>query len=284
MIKKVFLSSTSEDLEAHRARVADELAHLTVFADRMEIFGAQPHKSVPFCVERAASADAFVVIVAHRYGWVPTATEGGDGEKSITRLEVEAARPDAVFAYLVDEDYPWPWGKESDRLAAPGSDPAEVKQAVDRLREFKQHLSGWIRETFTTPEDLALEVVRDLSAWLVGQTAAEPSGPQPLRLRDSKPPPWPEQPYPLLGPYTHPDLFAGRERARDELLRLLRGPQPIVGLHAASGAGKSSLLHAGLLPALRDADVPFALVDHPEEPGIHAKLLGQLLDLAPEPD
>ena len=186
MIKKVFLSSTAEDLPAHRAKVVDALAHLTVFADRMEIFGAQPRKSVPFCRERAAEADALVVIVAHRYGWVPSVAEGGDGVKSITRLEVEAAKKDAVFAYLVDEDYPWPWGRETDRLADSDSDASEVQEAFRRLKHFKENLSGWIREPFTTPEDLALKVVRDLSAWLQGLFPAQPSAQESPRLSTPK--------------------------------------------------------------------------------------------------
>jgi WD40 repeat protein/DNA-binding SARP family transcriptional activator len=46
------------------------------------------------------------------------------------------------------------------------------------------------------------------------------------------------------------ELFFGRERARDALLRLLQRGR-FAGLVGASGAGKSSLLHAGLLPAIR---------------------------------
>ena len=57
-------------------------------------------------------------------------------------------------------------------------------------------------------------------------------------MRSWPPPELPEQPYPVLLPYTHPDLLAGRERELEELVRMLEAPVPIVGLYAASGAGK----------------------------------------------
>lgn len=66
-------------------------------------------------------------------------------------------------------------------------------------------------------------------------------------------------PYPGLDAFTAADAryFHGRERLVDEILRVLQdqrtdsrgGPLAIVG---RSGAGKSSLLQAGLLPAIRD--------------------------------
>lgn len=88
----------------------------------------------------------------------------------------------------------------------------------------------------------------------------------------------PEQPYPVLLPYEHPDLFAGRERDLAELRRRLRIPIPILGLGAASGTGKSSLLRAGLLPALRAEGRPVAEIRHPQESGVAARLLGELVD------
>jgi len=53
--------------------------------------------------------DALIVIVGHRYGWVPTKKDGGDGVKSITWWEVkwalDAGKP--VYAFLVDPKATW---------------------------------------------------------------------------------------------------------------------------------------------------------------------------------
>ncbi|MEV6583106.1 XRE family transcriptional regulator [Streptomyces sp. NPDC051582] len=61
-------------------------------------------------------------------------------------------------------------------------------------------------------------------------------------------------------------LFFGRERLVEDLLASL-SRQPVVALVGASGAGKSSLLHAGLLPRL-SAQTPPAAV-HVLTPGPH---------------
>lgn len=70
-------------------------------------------------------------------------------------------------------------------------------------------------------------------------------------------------PYPGLEAFTAADAryFRGRERLVDEILRVLaadgrRGPLAVVG---RSGAGKSSLLQAGLLPALKDGRLEAAV-------------------------
>ncbi|MFB4278951.1 AAA family ATPase [Nonomuraea sp. MTCD27] len=62
-------------------------------------------------------------------------------------------------------------------------------------------------------------------------------------------------PYRGLAPFTEADaeLFYGREQEVDRLVAALAGRSPVAGLlmvTGASGAGKSSLLRAGLLPAL----------------------------------
>ena len=67
-----------------------------------------------------------------------------------------------------------------------------------------------------------------------------------------------ECPYKGLAPFEpeDADLFFGRERLVEELTARLE-EAPLVAIAGASGSGKSSLLRAGLLPALRR---PFAVV------------------------
>ena len=76
---KVFLSSTAQDLDAHR-KVAEETIHqLSQQIVAMEYFGALPGTPTEECKRLACESDVVVCIVAHRYG------------SGITRLEVEAA-------------------------------------------------------------------------------------------------------------------------------------------------------------------------------------------------
>lgn len=99
-----------------------------------------------------------------------------------------------------------------------------------------------------------------------------------VTLRAWPPPELPEQPYPVLLPYSHPAFLAGRDGEISELWRLLEMPVPILGLSAPSGTGKSSLLMGGLVPLLREAGVPVAVVRHATEAGIASRLIGDLLD------
>ncbi len=100
----------------------------------------------------------------------------------------------------------------------------------------------------------------------------------PWTLRKPPRPALPPQPYPVLLPYTHPALMAGREEELALTRLSLRLPVPIFGLGAPSGTGKSSFVLGGLLPALWQDGHPAAVVRHPQEPGIVARLLDELLD------
>ena len=107
---RIFLSSTSHDLHEHRRRVDAAIARLQQQSVRMETFGAEPRTPLETCLERVADADALVVIVAHRYGWVPEDQEHNSEGKSITWLECEEATANGkhILAFVVDDSADWP--------------------------------------------------------------------------------------------------------------------------------------------------------------------------------
>ena len=76
-----------------------------------------------------------------------------------------------------------------------------------------------------------------------------------------------DNPWPGLAPFDERDrtFFHGRDAEAAELLRLVRR-EPLTVLFGRSGLGKTSLLKAGLFPALRDEDfLPvYVRLDHAE--------------------
>lgn len=105
----IFISSTAEDLGAYR-KAADQGARIArCFPEMHELWVAKDKPPVSECLARVGAADALVVIVAHRYGWVPDPQPAGDS-KSITWLECEEAvrLNKEVLAFLVDESASWP--------------------------------------------------------------------------------------------------------------------------------------------------------------------------------
>jgi hypothetical protein len=143
-VYRVFLSSTAEDLKDHRSAVLAALAKLDdVKLVNQESFGARSAAStVEECRRLVKQSDIVVVVVAHRYGWVPTFDEGGDNKRSITMLELEAAESKPVLRFLVKEDYNWPYASEQDALTADDADPNEVKRRVRLLRISPQASSA----------------------------------------------------------------------------------------------------------------------------------------------
>src|ERR1700683_5544952 len=117
-VLRIFISSTAVDLLSYREKVRDAVLRLENLPIAMETFSAREGQPAGECMRMAAEADAVICIVAHRYGYVPPVELGGDGERSITWLEVDAANSAGkpVFAFLVDSTAPWTAAKEQDRL------------------------------------------------------------------------------------------------------------------------------------------------------------------------
>jgi tetratricopeptide (TPR) repeat protein len=248
---RVFLSSTAVDLTAHRDAVEDAILRLKNLPVRMETFGAVPNMPVAECEARVRESDALVVIVAHRYGWVPSAEQGGRDGKSITWIEVEAAlrresRPVPVFAFVVDNAHPWTELKEESRLQQPDvlADPAKitnVARAVQDLLRFKAWLkndAGLTVESFSSPADLALKVATALANWA---SARQPAAGGHATLAASQRPPELRIHHPLQ-PAPH---FQGRAALVEDLVQWWNDPahpDRVRALVAAGGTGKTAVL------------------------------------------
>jgi formylglycine-generating enzyme required for sulfatase activity len=152
---RVFLSYTAEDLHPHARAVAAALRPSYDVDDHVE-WPASGRRSVAECRRHVGECDVLVVLVAHRYGWVPSVAEQGDGERSITWLEVDEARKlgRPVLPFLVDPDHDWS-PKHIEKL----SDTV----AGERLERFKDLLNSTICARFTTPESAPTAVLRALS-------------------------------------------------------------------------------------------------------------------------
>jgi tetratricopeptide (TPR) repeat protein len=234
-VLRVFLSSTAIDMAACREKVRDTVLQLEQLPIGMETFTALPSLPAADCQAEAAQADVVLALVAHRYGYVPGADLGGDGQHSITWLEVLAAQKAGkpVYAFLIDPKVAWSQAKESDLLnTEPDEKHLEVLAAIRRLREFKAYLQAYCTfDSFTNEDDLARKVATTLSNHVRGM---DPGTARPAKV-------WrPRVCYPLQ-PAPH---FQGRQRLRANLLEWTRArvaPDRVVSLVAVGGTGKTAL-------------------------------------------
>ncbi len=277
---QVFIASTSADLQPFREAAKEVVLQQGWHPVMMEYFGAPDGRILDYCRRKVEKADLVVVLVAHRLGEVPPLEHGGDGLHSYTQLEVaviqEAA--DRWLLFMADDDWP---GRLWEEDAAKRSAVAEWRRSFDHIAKFFRHesvLEGERGEkrlpTFSTL------LGAELNRWWRERSGTQASviSTQSASLKQWREPETPAEPYPLLRPYTHPAFFAGREGDLDELVRLLRRDDPIVALFAQSGAGKSSLLQAGLRPRFGPAGVPMAYTDLPESPRLTTVLLNELFE------
>ncbi len=202
------------------------------------------------------------------------------GQTLLTRAAFEVAR--RAEAGQGGGDLQWPYhGRYRFQGIADDVEVFEVgtPEKAPLRRPIGSEKAQRITESPSLDERLA-QAREDLQPRALPPLDAEQTG---VTLRAWPPPELPEQPYPVLLPYSHPDLLAGRDGEISKLWRLLEMPVPILGLSAPSGTGKSSLLIGGLVPLLRAAGVPVAVERHPTEAGIASRLIGDLLEGADLP-
>jgi hypothetical protein len=240
---RIFLSSTFVDLQELREEIARRLrdvfgAHLLV----METFGSDAAPPVISAIRHVRECDIFVGIYARRYGAVDPATG-----KSITELELDEAERSLsagaltdILLYWLDDDANWPpLLCETDGAA------------IMRLKAFREHSHQHTYTPFRDPRDLPYFVIRDVLAKLRHRLV-----PPSLRTRQLVLPNARKLQRPIGMEFlTSADRehFYGRETKLKELLDAIESNR-ITLLLGNSGTGKTSLIHAGLIPEAISVD------------------------------
>jgi hypothetical protein len=268
-VLNLFLSSTFEDLRDYRTAVVGALAGLRQVTIYAESWGATPSRPLSACREEVHGCDALIVVVGHRYGWVPSEAEGGQEGKSITWLEVEwaleASKP--VYAFLVDPRAQWTGPREQDALlsAATESDGVAVWRRVRSLQAFRAFLETKVtRDFFDGTAKLAERVTTSLFRLVLEHEVAQALAAvrkAPLPVPPPPPPPAPAKapvPEPAPGPSavaTGPPPAAFRfTAARDQAVVV--GSDVVLFAKGLAAPQRSDIANALLLAQLAKKTVP----------------------------
>ena len=130
---RLFLSSTFEDLQDARARIARLLSVIPVDLVQMELFGSDESQPIDYALQRVRESQIFVGVYAERYGAVDPKSS-----LSITELEYREAAEllkqgasAGLLVYILDSKATWP-------VHLVDRDPEQVA----RLASFKRTLKA----------------------------------------------------------------------------------------------------------------------------------------------
>lgn len=99
-MKKIFISSTFQDLQLHRNQIWGVIQNFDVEVIGMETFGARKSKPLETCLKEIESCEIYIGIISMCYGSVDEETG-----KSYTQLEYDKAKELGleILIYLLDE-------------------------------------------------------------------------------------------------------------------------------------------------------------------------------------
>ncbi|WP_394807823.1 DUF4062 domain-containing protein [Nitrosomonas sp.] len=231
MIIRVYLSSTLNDLGPEREAVRKALGgHCTV----VESYTADERSLRKSCLEDVAGCDVYIGIIGRRYGFIPPGQSF-----SITELEYQRAREYELPTFI--------FIKDDGAILSLFHDGINNENPPDRIESFRQRVNNGTEEAvrskiFKTTEDLTTEVMSALLRYSNRHGVIPPK-----RITG--------RPYPGLRAFltTESDRFFGRDAEIEALTeRLIARSERFLAVIGPSGSGKSSLVYAGLIPALEE--------------------------------
>lgn len=178
-----YLGSTYSDLGDYRKAAVEAVS---TFSERSkeryvdyEVFdpNALPHEGqalLDACLTQVKEASYFILLLGWRYGYVP---DGSD--LSIIELEFNAAVASGVprFCFVIDDRQP----------VSPRQ--VETGEGAEKLRRFKARVeSGHVVSRFTTPDDLARQIITSISVLdrPMGEATQALAEWEPLRRENNK--------------------------------------------------------------------------------------------------
>ncbi len=247
----IYLSSTYEDLKDYRSVVFDALRRSGYEVIAMEDYVARDDRPLKACLDDVGRADIYVGLFAFRYGYIPPADHGNADEKSITELEFRFAdsSPNThCLLFIMDEKA----GaiQFSDAYSGEGDKGERIRRFRDELRREK------MASSFTSPHELASKVQSAVKIYTdkMGHPVEQPDTHQSEITWDVDKL---GSPYPGLLHFTrkYAPVFFGRDSETRELLDRLTQPEGrFIIVSGDSGSGKSSLVDAGVLSRLENAE------------------------------
>ena len=232
-IKKVMISSTARDLPAHRGMAQDGCLRGGMFPIMMEHLGALDEGAVSASVEMVDQADIYLLILAHRYGYVPA--ENNPTQISVTEMEYDRAveREIPRIVLVMDDDHPV---KAAD---------VETGEGAAKLAKLKSRIgTELVTDRFKSPEDLRGKVIHALMAFRETNPSVTHAGNEPST-----------QPPEIT--YLHqlpPPLEDFTDRV-DEVILLqskIQNATRIFGFFGGGGIGKTDLAKKFVHEHLRD--------------------------------
>ncbi|MCE7914182.1 MAG: DUF4062 domain-containing protein [Nitrosomonas sp. PRO4] len=220
---RVYLSSTLNDLIPERQAIKDALGGECVV---VESYTADERSVRDSCLSDVAGCDLYIGIIGRRYGHIPS----GD-LLSITEQEFQRAQECGLDALI--------FIKDDEEIKSKFHDAVTQEHPPQSIEAFRQRIASRAA-VFKTAEDLKAHV---LKAYL--RYSQRQSQPSPKRIIGD--------PYPGLRAFlpSESDRFFGRDAEIEALLeRLLARGERFLAVIGSSGSGKSSLVYAGLIPAL----------------------------------
>ena len=231
---RIYLSSTLNDLGPEREAVRKALGGDCMV---VESYTADERSVRVSCQGEVAGCDLYIGIIGRRYGFIPPGQPF-----SITELEYQQARehnrPILIFV------------KDDGAILSQFHDAVTQENPPERIESFRQRVNKGSEEAgrpaiFKTPEDLKEHVLKALWHYSQRQGAIPPK-----RIEG--------RPYPGLRAFltAESDRFFGRDAEIEALAeRLIVRSERFLAVIGPSGSGKSSLVYAGLIPALTESSI-----------------------------
>ncbi|MGE0642623.1 MAG: SUMF1/EgtB/PvdO family nonheme iron enzyme [Nitrospira sp.] len=251
----IYLSSTYEDLKDYRRVVYEALRKSGHEVKAMEDYVAADQRPVDQCLKDVEIADIYVGLFAFRYGYAPPPEHNNPMGLSITELEYRHAESlkKPCLTFLVNDSTAWP------RVF---DDAYSAEDKGHRIKTLREHLlRERLASQFSGPHELSAVVLAAVTKYL-----AEHRQPDPVKNRESGSPAaitWDidaqGSPYPGLMHFTrkYAPVFFGRDAEVREVLDRLRKPDGrFIIVSGDSGTGKSSVIHAGVLPKIEQEGLP----------------------------